>query len=291
MKRWNRKEILLPAVLVIMISACAKVHPVSKDIVREDNLQVMLLEERDSSNKVVPRGFDHPWDVDITTLHKLLASINYQKGILFYKNKAQRAFPEEELKFLLPYLQKAFASAGPDQYVDFSFTQIKTWTILQRRYLTDGLLFRKGDTLHCAFRNIAYEERGGTEGSSGPYVQDPTSKPVPADWSFVLTEGQTLEYVERPGLLGSKTYPNWIKLDIPVLLQHAPAEGVKQEQPKALATPPESAKGAVIQSRKEIEEKLRFLEELHKQGLIAPASYEEKRKELLHALETLPPSP
>jgi hypothetical protein len=44
-------------------------------------------------------------------------------------------------------------------------------------------------------------------------------------------------------------------------------------------------------SRKQIEEKLRFLDEIKGQGLIAPASYEEKRQELLRALEALPPNP
>jgi hypothetical protein len=302
MKTVKRKVMLLPAVPIIMLLACMKIHPVSKDIFNEDKLKVRLLEERDRSDKAVPKGFDHPWEVDMKILQGMLASINYQKGILFYKEKPQRAFPEEELETLLPHLQKAFSSASPDQYVDFSFIHTKTWTILQRRYLTDGLLFRKGNTLHCAFRNVAFEKQGRTEDGYGPFTEDPTLKPVYGDWTFVLGEGQKLEYVEKPGLLGSKTYPNWIELDLAFFLKPSPAAGVKEEEAKALTSPPAGApqggetnkgvgKEGATASRKEIEEKLRFLDELHKQGLIAPASYEEKRKELLRALETLPPNP
>ena len=306
MKSWNTRVLFLPAVLGTMLFACMKIHPVSKEIFREQNLQVRLLEERDHSDKVVVKGFDHPWEMDTKTLERLLASIHYQKGIkhmLFYKNKPLRAFPEEELQAMLPHLQKAFSSATPDQYVDFSFIHKKSWAIFQRNYLTDGLLFRKGNNLHCAFRNIAFEEGGpGVEDSYGPFVENPTLKPVHGEWSFVLAEGQKLEYVEKPGLLGSKTYPNWIQLDLSFFLQPSSGEGLKGEKPAAVVSPPpvttqgaEASKGVskepVTLSRKEIEEKLRFLDELHGQGLIAPESYEEKRKELLRALEALPPSP
>ena len=306
MKSWNTRVLFLPAVLGIVLCACIKTHPVSKEIYSEANRQVRLLEERDRSDKVVPQGFEHPWEVDTKALQSLLASVHYQKGIkdmLFRKNKPLRAFPEEELQAMLPHLQKAFSSATADQYVDFSFIHKKSWTIFQRNYLTDGLLFRKGNNLHCAFRNIAFEEGGAeAEDSYGPFVENPTSKPVHAGWSFVLAEGQKLEYVEKPGLLGSKTYPNWIQLDLSFFLQPSSGDGLKAEKPAAVvpATPvttpgAEASKGVSKEtatlSRKQIEEKLRFLDEIKGQGLIAPASYEEKRQELLRALEALPPNP
>jgi hypothetical protein len=305
MRTWKTKVIFLPAGLVFVLCACAKIHPVSTDIFHEDNLQVKLVEERDRSDAAVPKGFDHPWEVDRESLERLLASISYQKNILLYKGKPKRAFPENELETLLPHLQKAFSSASPDQYVDFSFVHKKSWTILQRRYLTDGLLFRKGQRLHCAFRNIAFEDQGRGDDGYGPYTEDPTVKPVYGDWTFILGQGQRLEYADKPGLLGSKTYPNWIELDLSLPPTPSQAGSTVKEAPKVLTTPPAGAqtggemqRGVLLEegatpalSRKEIEEKLQFLDELKRQGLLSPASYDEKRKELLRALEALPPNP
>lgn len=289
MTRSNKKteRWVFEMLLCGLLCSCTTIRPVSRDLVREGTKRVSLVEERDRAGAIVPRGFDHPWDVDGDALARLLSSILYRKEILLYTGKPSRAFPEAELRSLLPHLQKAFAEAGPDQWVDFSFVQVKTWAVVQRRYLTDGILFRKGTTLHCAFRNIAYEERGSPEDSYGPYLENPTSRPVPAQWSLVPGEGQQLEAVEKPGLLGSKTYPNWIKLDIPAILGSASRQPAANESsaPPPAAEVEEHTGRSGPQSRQEIEDRLLFLEELNRQGLIAPSSYQEKREELLRALE------
>jgi len=287
------KRRVFAMLLCAPLCSCATVHPVSKDLVREETRRVSLVEERDRGGAIVPKGFDHPWDVDADALGRLLSSVLYRKEIFLYKGKPSRAFPEEELRSLLPHLQKAFAAAGPDQWVDFSFVQVKTWAVVQRRYLTDGVLFRKGATLHCAFRNIAYEERGSPEESYGPYLEDPTSRPVPAQWSLVTGQGQQLEAVKKPGLLGAKIYPNWIKLDMPAILGSAsklPAAHEPSSPAPAVGGAGQTGQPGP-QSSQEIEDKLLFLEELNRQGLIAPSSYQEKREELLRALEAIPGRP
>jgi hypothetical protein len=301
MKTSKRRVLISLAIPFAVLFGCMKVHPVSREIFKEEDMQVKLVEERDRSEKVIPKGFDHPWDMDIGSLRRMLSSITYRKEILFYKRKPQPAFPEEELEALLPHLQKAFSMANPDQYVDFSFYQRKLLVIFQRKYLTDGLLFRKGNSLNCAFRNIAFEERGGADEQSQPFSENPTLKSVPTDWSFVLGQGQKLERKEKRGLLGSTARPNWIQLDLSYFSGPSASETSKEERPGTdVGTPPGAKKLDSVQglpegvhalSRKELEEKIRFLDELHDQGLVEQASYEEKRKELLHALEALPPNP
>ncbi len=284
---------LMTCALCLFQGSCApRITPIATDIVREDTYRVSLLEEQDKTGKVIPKGFDHPWDVDSGTLYRLLTSIYYQKEILLYNLEPSRAFPEKELKAMLPYVQKAFAAAGPNHYIEFSFSERKTWTVLRRTYLTDGVLFRKGPTLHCAFRNIAYEERGPSDESYGPYLENPTSRPVSVPWSLVPGPGQQLEIVKDPLPLGSTTYPNWIKLDIAAILE-SPGDTTEHEKPMPMM--PSTQNGSYQstdqwspQSREEVKDKLRFLEELHEQGLISGSSYEEKRKELLKVLETLP---
>lgn len=285
---------VLPCLLALVLAVgCARVKTVSQDIYSTSTIQVKLVEQVEKSGEPVPKGYAHPWQVDSEDLNAMLESIHYRQSVLFLNRKLQEAFPMPERQNLLEPLREAFARAGPDQAVDFSFVYRRKWTIFQREYITDGVMFQKDGRFNCAFRNLAYEDMVDPEGASQPFQGDPTERPYRTNWTLVPGEGQVL--VEGgSGLFGPKAYTNWIQLDLSCdwISQVKPAEEVpapessertgteKQEEP------PQGT--AASSEREEIEERLHFLEELYKEGSLSKYSYEKKKGDLQMRLEALP---
>ncbi|MEW6442185.1 MAG: hypothetical protein AB1640_14705 [bacterium] len=293
--------------LLLCASCASSVKPLSREIYRDRNIQVLLIKEKDAADG---KGFDHPWEVDLATLDALLQSVTYRRGILIHRNKVRDAFPAEVRADLVAHLQTAFAQAEPDEKIDFSFLHHVSWTVFQKEFLTDGVLFRKGGKLNCAFRNLTFDHAVGSEQSEQPYAGDPTQRPPRTDWELTLQEGQE---IARSG------FPNWIQLDlardwtarkkpeesvaatVEAVPETAPAPGAGQAgaaespaeppEPPRVVQPPSAAAAQdqpLPASRQEIDERLRFLEELHREGDLADRAYEQKRQELIKLREQLP---
>lgn len=296
------------ATCLVVLSAlvgCGRSRSSFLEIYRDETIQVRLVEWKDGSGSTIARGFDHPWPVDAQTLEGLLSSIRYRRGLLIQRNKARDVFPADVRKGLLDPLRKAFERAGPDQAVDFSFLRRETTlAVFQREYLTDGILFRKGGAFHCALRNLAFETLGGPEAGENPFAGDPTEKPLRTDWTFVLQEGQSLARSASSGLFAKEEFPNWIVLDlarslggtkgvspeateaaagaVPAESEGAVVPPAPRQQPPPLAAPaaetPVSQPSAVPP---EVEDRLRFLEELRREGSLSEDAYQQKKRQLL----------
>ncbi len=245
----NRPVRALAACLVVLsaLLGCGRSRSSFLEIYRDENIEVRLVEWKDQSGGTIPRGFDHPWPVDAETLERLLSSIRYRRGVLIQRDKARDVFPADVRKGLLDPLRQAFDRAGPDQAVDFSFLRRETTlAVFQREYLTDGVLFRKGDAFHCALRNLAFETLGGPEAGENPFTGDPTEKPLRTDWAFVLQEGQSLARSASSGLFAKAEFPNWILIDLArgaagaetVPETEETAAGAVPAEPEAAAAPP-----------------------------------------------------
>jgi len=68
---------LLVVGLLVMAIGCARPRVKYEEIFLDDRVHVRLAEKQDKSGAVVPRGFDHPWDVEIGTLDDMLESVHY----------------------------------------------------------------------------------------------------------------------------------------------------------------------------------------------------------------------
>jgi len=287
------------------LAGCARSRSSFQDIYRDENIQVRLVEQKDASGDTIPRGFDHPWAVDAETLQRLLASIQYQRGVLVQRSKVRDVFPADVRERLLEPLRKAFEQAGPDQAVDFSFLRRETTlAVFQREYLTDGVLFRKEGAFHCALRNLAFETLGGPEAGENPFTGDPTENPLRTDWNLVLKEGQSLARSSSSGLFAKKEFPNWIVLDLvrfgaqgesarPETTGAAAGVGVGAAVPGAVLAPsaerepsapvaapalqaPSAPSSQPTALPPEVEERLRFLDELHQEGALSDEAYAQK---------------
>ena len=291
MDRPNRHRVMWWQVLVLLVvaSGCARSRVHYEEIFRNDTVHVRLIERLDKSGEAVPRSYDHPWDVEIEVLDAMLESIRYRKGKVVIGGKdSKEAFPALPRVALLKHIQSAFAQAGLDQAVDFSFEYTQSsLKIFRRVYLTDGILFRKGDRLNIAFRNLAFEQMGGEEEDNfEPNREDPTGSPMRTSWTLVPGDGQSLVQATGPGILGSNTYTNWIRLDLSWPWGVTDAVVIEKAMPGMVDDLETLFEGDFTlpepepPSRAEIEERLQFLEELRREGTIGERAYIEKKREL-----------
>ncbi len=254
-------------------------------------MRIRLAEREDKAEQ---RIYEHPWNVHVEVLDDMLESVKYKKGkVVIGGGQLRDAFPAFPRRAMLKHIQGAFARAGRHQTVDFSFVHTESsLKIFRRTYLTDGIMFRKGGRLNIAFRNLAFEEIGGEEERHyEPNRADPLESPMRTSWTLVAGDGQSL--VERPGsgILGSGTYTNWIRLDLSwpwgiedeaIIEKTMPgrADDLEPSPDGGFTLPDPAAPG-----RAEIEERLRFLEELRRDGMIAERTYIQKKRELERMLE------
>ena len=190
MDRPNRHRVMCWEVLILLVvvSGCARSRVRYEEIFRDDTVHVRLIEKLEKSGEAVPRSYDHPYDVEIEVLDDMLESILYRKGkVVIGGGESTEAFPALPRRALLKHIQSAFAEAGLDQAVDFSFVETRSsLKIFRRVYLTDGIMFRKGGQLNIAFRNLAFEQMGGEEEDNfEPNREDPTGSPMRTSWTLV----------------------------------------------------------------------------------------------------------
>jgi len=299
-RTWIRvRSLFFLQVLVVLVAAigCARSRVHYEEIFRDDRVHVRLAERLDKSGVAEPRGFDHPWDVEIGVLDDMLESVLYKRGkVVIGGGKSKEAFPAFPRHAIVKYIKSAFAEASPDQGIDFSFVDTQsTLKIFRRVYMTDGIMFRKGGQLNIAFRNLAFEQIGGEEEDNyEPNRQDPTESPMRTSWTLVAGDGQSLAQGTGTGILGSNTYTNWIRLDLSWPWGVADAVIIEKAMPGMVDDLGSMFEGdftlpeAAPPSREEVQERLQFLEELRREGTIAERAYIEKRRELDRLYDSLP---
>ncbi len=295
--RMRRLLFLQALCFVLLAVGCARSRVHYQEIFRNDRIHVRLVERLDKSGSAVAKGFDHPWKVEKAVLDDMLESVRYKKGkVVIGGGKLREAFPEHMRHALLPYIQRAFAQAGPDQAVDFLFVELKsTLKVFRRAYMTDGIMFRKDGCFDIAFRNLAFEQIGGEEEADfAPNRQDPTASPTRTSWTLIAGDGQSLVPARDAGILGPNTYTNWVRLDLSwpwgvsdaaILDQAMP--GMVDDMGKVLdekaPLPEPNAPG-----KEELQERLQFLEELRREGTITERAYREKKRELEGLYQSIP---
>jgi len=293
--------IVFLALLFLCWPCASDPKPLSRGFYRDQRIEIRLIRETDSREGIAANWFDHPWQVDLATLESLLGSITYRRF-----NKVLDAFPSEIRTDLAAHLQRAFAKAEPDEVVDFSFTSGHAyWTVFKKRYLTDGVLFRRAGKLNCAFRNIAHETAVGSARSEQPWTGDPTKPHPRTDWELMPQEG--MQFVR---------FPNWIQVDLAFdwAARKRPKETETSAVPDRTELPGEGPAGAAESppapaglspgaqlpaaqagteqslsiTRQEIDQRLRYLEELHREGDLTDKAYEQRKRELQKLMDQLP---
>ncbi len=297
-------------VLCSIFSGCAQNRSVIKDVARDDDIYVRLVKwvDNDSGN-IRKLGNQHPWRVDIRTLNGILYSIKYEYlGLLSSKDK-NAAFPERERLKLLRPIMEAFAKAGPDEVVDFSFMVRKRFLyVMNRSTFNSGIMFVRDGKLNIAFRKLAFDGlEEFNDGISSSTVSDPTEKAIPSELTLVSGRGINLVPNRDAGFMSEKFFRTWVQVDLDMdwASVYNPGKLKKKLRRKStLIVPPEGSSAVVVEPATEKKEgyrevappagkfdgypeirhenpRLKLLQELYMDGTITREVYEERKKEIM----------
>jgi len=276
--------LLCTAVFVLVSAGGCGTKPEAKKIFKSPSVNIKLAKLESSGQK----DFKHPWRPDPGLLDALLDSIHYKYRALLNKPQIHSAFPKKSRKKLIQPLMKAFAAAGPDEVVDFYFVYpTEGVQVFQRELVTNGIMFIKNGYFNCAFRNIAYESTDDPRINRSPFFGDPTRKPFPARWALIPGKGQKLVTGGSSNILASDIFTNWIQIDLSAqwclwkkpLPTGPAARTMAEDSGKSSQKPPHT--DADASEKTEMENQLKFLDELYREGAVSDSDYQKKREEIL----------
>lgn len=285
---------------VVFLSACSTGRWVRTPVMEETKFSV-ILEHRMEDSRIVEQNYDHPYNIDLPILEKLLAELKFTEESGWLNIKAENpVFQSIEIKRLAPVLAKAMASATPDQRIFFtSFNRGKA-LLFETTRKTEGVIFvGPGNKLNIAFGLINFEvepndvnEMADSLSRIDPLKLQSSGTPLVPDFS----------YAKQHTLESGKQVPMWIIADLdklqtilaaapkPLPRDPGPESSLKfttdagKIQGKPVAKPP-----ATTQTRddlkKRIKNNLTYLKELFEEGLISEQDYEAKKKEILNNIK------
>ncbi len=285
---------------VVVASACSiiprnEIRPVANG----EDWRVRLVKYSVGSETVTQGGFEHPIEISLAKLNNILSAIYIQDQYVVGKKGRQQLFPANVRRVLLEPLHEAFLKAKPDEVIDFSFLQGKSYLwVFNHDLFTSGIFFKKDGKLHLAMRAVNFQCDNYQE-ALRQFVSDPTKRALTNDWSFVLRPGMTLKKHEKSGLglFQKPFFPNWLIIDMsktyePVrtrvkhferIIKAPPA--VREKSAPVDFGPPKTGivKPAVPKSLDdpEVRKRLQVLRELYNSGAISRSTYERKKEELL----------
>lgn len=228
------------------------------------------------------RPFDHPLHLSEETWKRILSTIRTQTirhPLLFsrVKEAPEDVFGAEDIDFLSGPLARAFAAAGPEEWVVFGVSRAGPPGVTE---LTTGGWFVSESTLHLQLAN----HRVAT---TLPNVRellwsDPLRPNGEPDFEFVASENQT---VENPGILASWSLTGSVpdmRINYRAFLPEA-ERGLSGTREQAAPAPPSVQREGVAPAGS-LEERLEELKRLKDKGLITEEDYRMKKKDLLESL-------
>jgi hypothetical protein len=270
---FGRRALLLAA-LLSCLPACTGPQPARIICGQcEEGDRFVRLQQRDGAlDRDHPA--DHPFLLAQQDWRPILGSLRVQSlkeafPLLTSKGEAAEAFTEEEIAYLSETLAKAFAKAGPDDWVLFALVRKSSPDISE---LTSGAWYMEGGRVHVLLANYRFP-------ATMPGVRDLLwDQPLYAYPAFyAVAPGEFQSVTRRHGLGGrivSAGVPD-VAIDVkPLLLAQRPQLRPAESDPAA-ARPSKPATPASV------EESLESLKRWRERGLITEEEYQAKKKELL----------
>ena len=283
----NIRGLLWPALLLVL-SACANVQPGRTDVVRNYHYAVVL----ESQNRV---SFVQPQNIKLEILKQVLAQLTYvEEGGFGSEPETMPVFQTDEIDRLVPALQQAIRRATPGQWVRFvSFSQ-KRGTLLNVPRKTEGVLFLT-DSHHVDIA-FSYINAGRSPSeTSVQYHQYARVNPLDIDVSptSLVTTQTALSFHK---LADGHPSPLWVKIDLLKIKQQVTeqvqspsvdtveGETLHQNLSSTRNTPEPEVADPSVKKQGMIKHQLEFLKELHHDGLISDADYEQQKSNVLNML-------
>lgn len=265
-----------------------------------------------SAKRAHELNMTHPVTIDEAGLRAALASINLSRSYVIKKEvDAQRIFDDTMIDYIAPALVRAFAQAGPNDIIVFSYLSKNPIFILRNDRLNICDAWISDDELHVRFQKLYAKMTGDTDKRGndsklisnarglrvklelGPGqklgVDDPDEIVLGLGTNYVkapapekpITEGVTMtgEKVPLSGAEGSATAA-------PTAAEAKAAKkkkGSKEAKAQEAAPTMQPAAPAPTIGRS-AKDRLEQLDQLRKGGLIDKADYDAKKKEILQEL-------
>jgi len=264
------------------------------------------------------RSMTHPVTLDEQGLRSALESVMLSRSYIIKKEvDTQRVFDDGAVSYLAHNFSIAFAQAKPNEKIVFSYLTKDPIFILRNDRITLGEAWMQGDELHIKFKKLYAKLTGDTDkrGNESKAVAKAKGLRIQLD----LQPGQMMAVNDPEELLLNINYNYAADVQKRQLdAKAAPASGrtMSGEEvtlPTAASTQPQQAtvetkskskskaKNSVIDTTRAsgqetiaedavtakgetVEQRLRTLESLRKDGLISDKEYKEKKKEIMNDL-------
>ncbi len=288
--------------------------------------QYLRLVRREESS-VQPH--QHPQTLAAGELYQVLLSLEVQKKpsfLQFSSKKARPVFTAPMAQVLAANLSRGLAQAGPEEELIFVLAGFYKGSLLGDRRVVGGRVFFNSGRLHLLFgdvlRSVHYGAERDVRGLSHevdrrlyPFYPGSRERQGAGPWKVLLREGIRLQE------FGGETRPDWLALDLPLLLaglqQQPQAAGPDAPVPDPTEVPPIDAQQQqrlleelrqqrveMARMRKQmrqmqpgqpgqpgdeslpgsLSERLQTLKALREQELVSEEEYQDKRQELLDGL-------
>lgn len=296
---------ILLIICAFFLSACTSTEWVHSTVDKQYKY-IVTLEQQQKKGIIVQQKYEHPYEIDLTDLEKLMEGLTYvEKDGLMNKKKQSPVFQAVEINRLAPVLADALAKADASQRIRFiSFNQGKALLFSVPRK-TAGVVFIEPDgRLNIAF-NFINSERKPSE-TTAFYPSYSMTDPLKIRTSDTLISASA-DYVELHEFETGKRAPMWVVADLEKLTESistttVPIIKATDEVPSAVApkietsgtTVAETPSTTVIKTvpvqapedllKEDIRNKLRYLKELLDEGLISKTDYNAKKIELLNKI-------
>jgi len=278
-RRW--RWLVLLAVSPWLVQACAGPQPARIVCGQcEEDDRFVRLQARSDATGPERRAFAHPVSLSRQDWTLLLRSVRVQRieeafPLLASKGAAVDAFTPEETAYLSETFAKAFAKAGPNDWVLFALTRNASAEITE---LTTGACYVEGDRLHVVLANYRYPVT--LPGVRALLWEQPLYA-YPPFYAVAPAEFQTV--IQRYGLQG-RVMASGVP-DIAIAIKPFLLAALNPPPAAPPAKTGEAQAGSVpIPSGLSVEDSLALLQRLKDRGLITEDEYREKKKQLLDRL-------
>lgn len=224
--------------------------------IKTENLTLRYLQKDQAGTAVAKIRLAHPIQISESEVKVHLLSLRYEELSLLGRRKY--AFSPQDVHEVSRLLTKAMNHVSPENIIRFELSTPRGTTKAEVFASQNKIHWRLSSIKGQVFSNNSFPGIGGS------------------NWRLVPKGGQRYHVTKK--LLGNQTREDWIVANMALPKINRPGAGSISKPRKP---PPPPRKTESQEKNLELEDKLKFLKEMHRKKLIDDEEYQRKRRELL----------
>lgn len=292
----NRTVFLL-IITAFFLSACTNTNWVRTNVDKQRDFIVTL--EQQEEGVIARQQYEHPYEIDLVNLEKLMGDLIYiKKAGMMNKKKQNPVFQAVEIDRLAPLLVDSLAKADANQRIRFASFNLGNALLFSESRKTEGVIFvGSPGRLNIAFNYINSTRQPSETSASDHIYSNVNTLQIQTSDNTILP---SVPYAELHEFESGKQAPMWVVADLERLEEAIstatlPIVKVTKEVPPVdsvktgtIATPVMITEQTHVPDNlleEEIKDKLMFLKELLNDELITEKDYNTKKNELLDKID------